>query len=124
MDSEFSAEVKSEGAALDIDKAFERVDTKGETPSESHTEKDTTDEPSQGGENTPEEKTPAFHRHPRWIKAQNELKELREETARLKRERESGAPIVLPEWWKKQYGDTDESKERYQLVTQKDSWIR
>lgn len=126
MPEDFSAEVKSEGAALDIDKAFDRLDAKGETPSESQTEKDTTDKPSQGGDNTPEEKTP-FHKHPRWIQTQNELKELREETARLKKDRESSSPVALPEWWKKQYGDTDESKERYSLVTQKDGeldWIK
>ena len=58
MDKDF-ADVKSEGATLDIDKAFERLETKGEenTSSESQTETKQVQDSSQGEDNTPEEKT-------------------------------------------------------------------
>ena len=39
MADDLFAEVKGEGATLDIDKAFERLETKGEEPSETSAEK-------------------------------------------------------------------------------------
>lgn len=130
MSNDLFAEVQSEGATLDIDKAFERLETKGEKPVESQPTKEEAAAPSQGGEpekdNTPEAQTP-FHKHPRWIKTQEELKALREETIRLKEASSEGKGAELPTWWKNQYGDTDESKQRYQAVVQKDGeleWLK
>lgn len=126
MEEGIFADVKSEGATLDIDKAFERLETKGETPVESQTTKEETDKASQGAENTPEEKTP-FHKHPRWQKMQSDFKAQAAELERLKAERTQTAPVELPKWWKDQYGETDESKQRYQAVVQKDGeleWLK
>lgn len=125
MADELFADVKSEGATLDIDKSLERVDTKGEQSSESQSETNTASASRKADESTSsEEKTP-FHKHPRWIKTQQELKEMREKVAQF----ESSKPSTpeLPAWWKNQYGDTKESLERYQAVTQKDGeldWIK
>lgn len=123
------ADVPSEGATLDIDKAFERLETKGEkSSSESQSENKGNGKPSQGGDNTPDEKTP-FHKHPRWQSTQRELKEMREEVARLKADRGEGSvgKPSLPDWWKRQYGENDESKQRYQAVIEKDGeleWLK
>lgn len=122
------AEVKSEGQTLEIDKAFERLETKEDKPaSESQTEKKETDKPSQKGENTPAVKPEPFHKHPRWIQQQKDLKDTRDKLAKLEAERTQNQTVSLPDWWKKQYGDTDESKQRYQAVIQKDGeldWIK
>lgn len=127
-DENVFADVPSEGATLDIDKAFERLSTKEDnTSSESQTGKKETVQPSQGGENTPDAKPEPFHKHPRWQATQKELKEMREEVARLKAEGSKNQPVTLPDWWKKQYGETDESKQRYAAVVQKDGeldWIK
>lgn len=126
MAEDIFADVPSEGATLDIDKAFERLEAKGDkTSSESQSENKETDKPSQKGDNTSAQPTP-FHKHPRWIQTQRELKELREETARLKTQG-TNQPSEAPAWWKKQYGDTPEAKARYESVIQKDGeldWIK
>ncbi len=128
MVDEVFADVPSEGAKLEIDQALDRLSAKDEqTASASQPGKKETATPSKEGANIPpEEKTP-FHKHPRWIQTQKELKELREETARLKAQGTQTQPTEPPDWWKKQYGDTDESKQRYQQVVQKDGeldWIK
>ncbi len=116
-DENVFADVPSEGATLDIDKAFERLETKEDkTPSESQSDTKEAQQASQGADNTLEEKPEPFHKHPRWIKTQQELKETREKLEKLETERASGQAITLPDWWKSQYGDTDESKERYEAV--------
>lgn len=123
--AELFAEVKGEGVTLDIDKAFERLETKGEEPSESRTEKEGE---VTGGNNTQEE---APKESARWAQMRREIKEAKETAAKAVAEAEalknSSKTIEPPEWWKKQYGDTPESKERYGLVTQKDGeldWIK
>lgn len=127
-DENVFADVQSEGATLDIDKAFERLSTKEDkTASESQPENKETDKPSQEGENTPADKPEPFHKHPRWMKMQSDFKAQSDEIARLKSERAAGQPVTVPDWWKKQYGDTDESKARYASVVQKDGeldWIK
>jgi hypothetical protein len=123
---EVFADAKSEGAPLEINATFDRLDAKGDKSSESQTGMKT-DKPSQGGGNTPEAKTEPFHKHPRWIQTQKELKETREKIAKLESERTQNQPAALPDWWKKQYGDTPESKQRYEAVVQKDGeldWIK
>jgi|SRR5579863_4824703 len=126
MEDNVFAEARSEGAPLEINAALDRFSARDDkTSSESQTGTKETDKPSQRGDNTPAEKTP-FHKHPRWIQTQRELKELREETARLK-SLGGNQPAEAPGWWKKQYGDTPESNARYQAVIQKDGeldWIK
>lgn len=127
MEKELFADVKSEGAALDIDKAFERLETKGEESSESQPEMKTESPSRQGEKNTDSEEKIPFHKHPRWQKTQQELKETREKLLKLESERGQTGQVKLPDWWKNQYGDTEESKQRYQLVTQKDGeldWLK
>lgn len=119
MADELFAEVKSEGATLDIDKAFDRLATKEDTTtSASQTEKKEADKPtSQKDDNDSDEKTP-FHKHPRWIKNQEELKIARAEAAEAKAKAESlekGSKVVeIPKWWVDAYGDSAESKQNYQ----------
>lgn len=110
--------VPSEGQTLDIDKAFERLETKEtETPAESSTETTEVQKPSESGENTISETKPEpFHKHPRWIATQKELKDARDRIAVFEKQSMQSKPTEIPEWWKKQYGDTDESKQRYQAV--------
>lgn len=126
--SEVFADVPSEGATLDIDKAFERLEAKGETSSpESQPEKKETEKPSQGGKNTQAQENIPFHKHPRWQKMQTEFQKTKEELERIKAEKGENKPITVPDWWKKQYGDTPESKTRYEAVVQKDGeldWIK
>jgi stringent starvation protein B len=118
MADDLFAEVKGEGATLDIDKAFERLE-QGEEPSESSTEKI-------------EEKTPDSSKDSgKWAQIRKEAATARREAEAAKAEIEAlknqSKETSLPEWWKKQYGDTPESKERYQLVTSKDGeldWIK
>lgn len=117
MAEELFADVKGEGNTLDIDKAFDRLETKETvTPSESQSENKEAQQASQPADNTVAEKPEPFHKHPRWIKVQSELAETRDKLAKLETERAQGQPISLPDWWKGQYGDTQESKERYEAV--------
>lgn len=117
MEDELFADVKGEGNNLDIDKAFDRLDTKEtQTPSESQPENKEAQQASQPADNTVAEKPEPFHKHPRWIKTQQDLKETREKLEKLETERSQGQPITLPEWWKSQNGDTEESRERYEAV--------
>ena len=121
--------VPNEGDQLDIDKSFERLEKdKGDkTPAESSPEnKDTVKEPSQKGEqkvvdktktdNTSAEQLP-FHKHPRWIKTQETLKEYEKRVAdydkRIAELEKGNATVTMPDWWKTRYGDTPESKKSY-----------
>lgn len=112
MSDELFAEVKSEGEGLDIDKAFDRLATKGEEPSESRTEKEG-EVPSEG------DKTPVEppKESKRWAEMRREIKEAKDVAASAIAETEAlkkaSQPQELPEWWKKTYGETDESKTNY-----------
>jgi len=125
-------EVPSEGNQLDIDKSFERLETKDKgdkTSSDSQPEKkEAVKEPSQKGEqkvddksnpdNTSAEKLP-FHQHPRWKKTQETLKEYEKRVAEFEKQIEelkkgNKSETVLPEWWKTRYGDTPEAKKSYE----------
>lgn len=120
------ADVPAEGNALDIDKSFERLSTKDKADkpaTDSQPEKkETVKEPSQKGEpdkdNTSDEKTP-FHKHPRWIKTQETLKEYEKRVeayeTRIKALESSkdGTTEPLPQWWKERYGEDDKSKNAF-----------
>lgn len=127
MADELFAEVKGEGATLDIDKAFERLETKGEEPSESRAEKEGDATGGDKKENTQE----APKDSARWAQMRREIAQAKADAKAAKDEatalKNASKETSLPDWWKKQYGDTAESKERYQLVTQKDGeldWIK
>lgn len=121
------ANVVSEGTKLDIDKTFDRLDAKdkGENPTESQPVKKTTDSPSQKGKSTSsEEKTP-FHKHPRWIKTQETLKQYESRIAEFEKKvqdfEKGKKEVSLPKWWADVYGDSDDSKKRfgeYETATQ------
>ena len=112
------ADVKLEG---DID-PFAALEK--ETPSESPAEKEPkVDEPKEG-ENTPKDNVP-FHKHPRWIEREEELKTLREneektakELAELKAFKAEIADKIeptfaIPEWFKELYGENDVAWKKY-----------
>ena len=109
------ADVKNEGEK-DPFEALEK-----ETPSESLPEK----EPEEKSEKEVPEKEEPFHKHPRWLERENELKELRErdkqtaqELADLKEFREKTeqrfSSTDVPEWFKTLYGDNKEAYTLYQ----------
>lgn len=126
MDSEFANDIPSEGNVLE--NAFERLESKEDkTASDSQPEKNETAKPSQEGENTPDAKPEPFHKHPRWVKTQQELKETREEIARLKSEREQSVKAVLPDWYKAKFGETEDSIKNYSEIVKKGGeleWIK
>lgn len=129
MNKDF-AEVPSEGNKLDIDKAFERLDAKGDESSESQSESESEETESEGADTSKSEKTDdeketeeklPFHKHPRWIKQKNDMKELREKLSKFEsdgKDVRAGKEVELPQWWKDKFGDTPESKEGYIQTTQ------
>lgn len=122
--NEFMAEVKQEGT--DPFAALEK-----ETPSESPAE----NTPEEKEEETPAEETPAepapeaeeeeqipFHKHPRWIERENELKEERQAREELEAEIASikariDAPATgdsdIPDWFKELYGENQTAWTKY-----------
>ena len=122
MDESLLADVKSEGNVLT--EAFDRIEAKGEEPSESRTEKK---EPLEG-EETPASKgkDSGKWREMRQTVAQAK-KEAAEARAEIEKLKSASTQTEPPEWWKKQYGDTPESKQRYATVVSKDGeldWIK
>lgn len=95
-----------------------------ETPSESLTEKEPEKEEPQEGESTPEEKDVPFHKHPRWIERETELKTLREqeeaharEIAELRTEvshKLESNDTSIPEWFRELYGDSASAWKKYE----------
>lgn len=86
-----------------------------ETPSESLPEKEETVEEKAEEDNIP------FHRHPRWIERENELKELRErdeqtarELAELKASRVEEKDTAIPDWFVELYGENQVAYNKYQ----------
>lgn len=115
--NELLADVKQEGTPI-----ADLVETPSDSPTEKETEKD---KPAEG-ENTPEDNLP-FHKHPRWIERENELKTLRErdeqtarELAELKSFKEETSKRFepdseVPEWFQKLYGDNKEAYKAYEV---------
>ena len=128
---EILADVKAEGDKdpfADMEKA---------SPSESLPEKEPVKEEPKVGEekakdepsNTPEENIP-FHKHPRWIERENELKSLREredsynrEIQELKAFKEdtvqklstiSSDKTNVPDWFKELYGENEVAWQKYE----------
>jgi len=119
MKEEILADIQKEGE--DPFKDMEK-----ETPPESPPEiKPEADKPKEG-DILPEDQVP-FHKHPRWIERENELKILREgaeanakEIADLKNLQEENAKrfepsnAKVPEWFKELYGDNEIAWQKYQ----------
>lgn len=120
------ADVASEGNTLDIDKAFERLETKGEAPSESRTEKEGE---ATGGDEKSTQEAPKDSKA--WAQMRREIREAKEAAATAKAEadalKNSSKAVELPKWYVDRYGDTEESKKNYAQITQKEGeldWIK
>lgn len=105
------------------------VDLEKETPTESlpveepkeevKVEEPVVEKTKEEGGNTPEDNIP-FHKHPRWIEREEELKALRErdevyerEIAELKALSIKNEPVNVPEWFKELYGENETAYQKY-----------
>jgi hypothetical protein len=120
MSDDLFAEVKGEGATLDIDKAFERLETKGEEPSEASTEKS-------------EEKTPDSSKDSgKWAEMRKAVKRAEEAAAKATADaeaiRKGSEPVTVPNWFGRFEKETDEARlERFKAIVAKDGeldWIK
>lgn len=98
-----------------------------ETPSESSTEKEQEEVKPVQGKNTDEDLNTPFHKHPRWIERENELKTLKEKNEAYERDLTdlkqfkeqtsqrlaSSDGSKVPEWFSTLYGDNAEAWEKY-----------
>lgn len=80
--------------------------------SQSVTKEETT--PAAEVKQNEKEETVPFHKNPRWKKMQAELKEAREKINAF--EGQKSKTPDMPDWWRRQYGETDESKQAYERV--------
>ena len=136
--NELSDDIKREGQKLESDSDFEKLlseheQEEEENPEDSSPEENSEDNDSEQSENNKEddsddtkdkasEKTEdkplPFHKHPRWEKVQDELKELRQFKdnheslpskidAIQEAQTQQAQPTKLPQWWVMLYGDDD-----------------
>lgn len=121
---EIFADVSKEGDTDPFRDISDRIEgsKEKETPAESQPEKEPETVKPEEGINTPDEENLPFHKHPRWIERENELKELREF-------KEQAAPRLseieqhvksqtieksdIPEWFQELYGDNQKAWEKY-----------
>lgn len=104
MEEAFLANVRQEDEVQTVRTDEPVKETPAVPPADNQPEQD---KPSQGGENTPDANLP-FHKHPRWIKTQEELAELRkfkDEAAQRLLDRTSSqrdeAKTSIPDWFPK-----------------------
>ena len=119
--SEIFADVPNEGDKLEIDAAFDRLSAKGEKPSESRTEKTIAEgKPSQGGDSIPDDKTPESKgkESAKWRELRQSYSKLQKDFEEYKASNSKPKEVVMPDWWKNQYGNTPESKARFEKVVQ------
>ena len=92
-----------------------------ETPAESPTANEPKEGEPKEGDNTPQDNIP-FHKHPRWIERENELKSLREQQAenarviaelKVAQEEIKPADTSIPEWFRELYGDNQIGWQKY-----------
>lgn len=120
--NEILADVQTEGADPFKDVVKE---TPTDSPTETKPEEVKEEVTPEEGKSTPEETTP-FHKHPRWIERENELKQLREreelttrELAELKAFKEELSQknevrtTNIPEWFKELYGENEVAWQKY-----------
>ena len=131
MEQKETVAFEKEGA-IDIDNLDQETSIfdgqQEDNPEESQPEETKTEtDPSQEGDNTSdgtsnkEEQVP-FHKHPRWIERENELKELRDfkeqfsdlpEKVETLQEKQKSNTTDLPADWVFLYGDDDASRKLY-----------
>lgn len=109
------ADVKQEGEKPFADK---ETDTPTESPAVNEPEKD---KPAEG--DVPAEENVPFHKHPRWIERETELKELREkdeahakeieELKAFQKEATHSKPTAIPDWFRELYGDNEAAWTKY-----------
>lgn len=141
--TDFLANIKKEGVDPfeGVQPDSEPDDKEKETLSDSPAgEKPTESNPPQDGDkNSPvsDDKLP-FHKHPRWIAAQEERKRLEEQLAELSEFKSTVEPLLpqlkkdgqppttksLPAYWVKLYGDSDDSREAYDLYSAEQSQLQ
>lgn len=126
MADDFLANVQQEDAVVLTETPVRTDEQVKETPAVPPADKTTkAAEPSQGGDNTPDANVP-FHKHPRWVKTQEELAELRkyrsETDTRLKTYEEvmskfnqptQSQGVQIPEWFPKS-GNQKVDEQKYQ----------
>lgn len=123
--NEVLADVKQEGS--DPFASLEKV-TPTVAPAETEPKDEEKKEKPEEGDNTPEKELP-FHKHPRWIEREEELKVLREfkESATTKlskideiESRLPGEKTEVPDWFKELYGDNEVAYQKYNEHHQKE----
>lgn len=140
MNEDFMANVQTDGEkgenafASDVPNTDEQVKEIPAVPPADETTK--VDKPSQGGVNTPDANIP-FHKHPRWIKTQEELAELRKyrdesktrlETyeqmmARMGNQPNQTSTVQIPEWFPKS-GNQKADEQKYQEYLNYESGVK
>lgn len=135
MLQDFAANLQQEGEPAVGDKAFEGLgdnQPSKQEPEESQKETETappadeqtkTTEPSQDGVSSPDENKLPFHKHPRWIKTQQELSQLREYKASTEPRLQTYEQVIakmapsetakkslppMPDWFTAVYGNNEE----------------
>lgn len=100
-------------------------DTPSDSPAEKKPEEQKEEDKPKEGDDTPKDDVP-FHKHPRWIERENELKELRERDEEQAREladlktfkeetsRRLSPDSTIPEWFSRLYGDNAEAYKAYE----------
>lgn len=104
-------------------------DMEKETPPESPAGNEPVKKEPEGGENTPDDNVP-FHKHPRWIERENELKSLKEkeeenqrviaelnsfkEEAQQKLQTIAPKDANIPDWFVELYGDNATAWQKYE----------
>lgn len=123
---EIFADVKHEGDVDPFKEIEDKIEANKETktPAESQPAKESEEVKPKEGESTPEEDIP-FHKHPRWIERENELKQLREfqeqvapklaelETFKTKVETSNDSKSDVPEWFQELYGNNPAAWAKY-----------
>lgn len=119
-------------------KIFDSIapEAKEATPEESSPQTEQKDNPSQEGDknNTPDESTEPFHKHPRWRQLQKQLDDERQAREALSKKLEDVAKarevadkvdFTAPDWFTEAFGDNPDLWKKYQAYeSTKESSIR
>lgn len=124
--NEVLADVKQEGS--DPFASLEK-ETPTVAPAETEPKDEVKEEKPEEGDNTPEKELP-FHKHPHWIKREEELRELREfketvtpklsEIDEIKSRLPKMEKTEVPDWFKELYGDNEVAYQKYSEHHQKE----
>lgn len=114
---EIFADIKQEGSDPfeDIEKAIQ-----SESQPEKEAKEEVKKEEPKKGENTPEIENIPFHKHPRWIEKENELKELRKfkdeispKLSEIESRLKTDEKVEIPDWFKELYGENETAYRKY-----------